>query len=41
MIFLKSSSTEDLAGTIRAHDPIRESAKIIRGLLLKEKDLLS
>ena len=36
MIFLKSLSTEDLADTISANDPIRESGKIIRGLLLQE-----
>ena len=35
MIFLKNLSAEDLVDTIRANDPIRESAKIIRGLLLE------
>ena len=36
MIFLKNLSAEDLADTIRANDPVRESAKIILGLLLQE-----
>ena len=36
MIFFKSLSAEDLADTMRANNPIRESAKIIRGLLLQE-----
>ena len=32
----QSLSAEDLADTIRANDPLRESPKIIRGLLLQE-----
>ena len=35
MIFLKNLSAEDLVDTIRANDPICESAQMIRGLLLQ------